>query len=143
MLNEFNFHLTIRSEHIDKSSHVNNACYLSFFEAARWRCFDGTIFDESKIHTLGFAPVLIDCQLKYRKELVLDDNISIKTSIIQIEKKMIIHINQVIYKQNGEKSCSAKLRHGILNLKTRNLTEIPDNWLNILLKEKSNAMVLT
>src|SRR3989339_1586627 len=131
MQKEFYFHTTITPNDIDGSDHVNNARYLNIFEEARWSCFKGTCYDKPDIYSLGFAPVLIDCTIKFRKELILNELIYVNTCITGIKKNLIIHMKQTIFNQAEQKVCIANLRHGMLDLKARKMIEFPKDWLEI------------
>ena len=132
MTKKFNYHMSIQDSHIDQSKHVNNACYMTFFEMARWDIFKGSQYDNTRMHSLGIAPVLLECTIKYKKELILGEKIRIQTEIQSVEKGMFVRIKQVIFNESDKKVCIAYLRHSMLNLKTRTTTQIPHDWLEFI-----------
>jgi acyl-CoA thioester hydrolase len=135
MLIEHTYNIKIDEKWIDASRHVNNANYMTILENARWDIFKNTEFSKDKMHALGFAPVLIDCYIRYRKELVSGEKIKINTQVISVEKNGTIYIKQTIFNEEGRKACSAKVRHGLIDLEKRALMPMKSQWLDILLNK--------
>lgn len=76
---------------LDSFNHVNNAVYLNYFEAARWKFFrEVNILDymmENKVY-----PVVVSADLRYMRELKLFERFMIKS-------KWFVDGNFVIAKQ--------------------------------------------
>ena len=84
----FNYQMLIREHHLDSFNHVNNAAYLEILEDARWEFLNIRGFGLNKIHQLGVGPVVLECHIKFIKELKLRQTITIESQMNSYEKKI-------------------------------------------------------
>lgn len=74
----FQYPLIIRENHLDSFGHVNNAAYLQIMEEARWEIITAEGFGLKEIQKHGVGPVMLEVNLKFRKELLLRQKIEFK-----------------------------------------------------------------
>ena len=122
----------ILAQHIDTFGHVNNAVYLQLLEAARWSwIFEGGGTREL-IHESGVGPIVVDIQIRFSRELIAGDIITIRSEH-DGNIGRTYNLNQVIFKPNGEIACQAKYRMAFLDMKLRRIVEAPVLWKKILM----------
>lgn len=127
----FNYSLTIKEHHLDTFAHVNNASYLSLLEEARWEFLNSRGFDLYSIQASGVGPVVLECHIKFLKELQLRQVIQIRSRILSYDKKIGI-MEQCIYDENETRCCHANITFGLFDLKQRKLILPSEAWLHAI-----------
>ena len=122
------YKLTILESHLDTFGHVNNAAYLQIFEEARWDLITGNGYGLEQILESGFGPVILEINLRFRRELKLRQSVVIETALKATDKKLVT-IAQEIVDGNGQSYCTAELRCGLFDLKARKLVPPTPAWL--------------
>lgn len=117
----------IREAHLDTFGHVNNATYLELFEQARWDLITGNGYGLKKVHETGQAPVILEVNVQFRRELKLREEIIIETHVAEYGSR-VGEIHQVILNAAGEKCTLAVFKIGVFDLKTRKLIDPPEEW---------------
>ena len=84
----FRFQLLIKENHLDTFGHVNNATYLQLLEEARWEFLTSQGFSLKAIHALKVGPIVLECHIKFLKELTLRQQITIESQVLSYEKKI-------------------------------------------------------
>lgn len=120
--------LSILESHLDTFGHVNNAVYLEIFEEARWDLITGNGYGLNQILESGFGPVVLEINLRFRKELKLRQKVTIETTLKSYDKKLVT-IAQEIVDEEGQSYCSAEFRCGLFDLKARKLVLPTPAWL--------------
>ena len=127
----FRYQVLIKEHHLDTFSHVNNATYLELFEEARWEFLHARGFHLKTIHELGVGPVVLECHIKFLKELRLRQSIVIESQMISYEKKIGV-MKQDIYDESEAICCQAKMTFGFFDMKTRKLILPSTQWLEAI-----------
>jgi acyl-CoA thioester hydrolase len=124
----------LRFADIDRLNHVNNACYLNFFELGRVRYFNevlGSAIDWSK---QGF--ILARTEIDHVTPVFLNDEVYCFTKIIKLGTKSLTIKNTVVKKVNNAFiDCANGI--GVLvamDYLTNESIEIPESW-RVLLKQ--------
>ena len=125
----FQYPLVIKEQHLDFFGHVNNATYLEILEEARWEFVTARGFGLETIYKLGTGPVILECHLKFIKELRVRQVITIETQLLTYDKK-IGSLRQTILNEQGEVCCEATMIFGLFCLKERKLILPSDAWLH-------------
>lgn len=123
----FKYKTQILEKHLDSFGHVNNAIYLQIIEEARWDFITKNGFGYEQIKTQKKGPVVLEMNIKFRKELLNREYITIESKPIGKASK-IMQIEQKIYKENGDVAFIAMLTVGFMDLKLRKLIELPEDW---------------
>lgn len=116
----FSYQILIREHHLDTFGHVNNATYLQLLEEARWEFLHAQGLDLETIHRNNIGPVVLECHIKFLKELVLRQNIVIESQIMSYQNKIGI-MKQRIFDEKNTLCSEAELTFGFLDMKARKL----------------------
>jgi thioesterase-3 len=128
---KFTYKMLIREHHLDSFHHVNNATYLEIFEEARWELLQLSGITLQSIHANGIGPVVLECHLKFIKELRLRETIVIESQL-QSYEKVIGVMQQNIIDEQGKICCQAQLTFGVFDLQSRKLILPPPEWLKAI-----------
>lgn len=118
----------IIERHLDTFGHVNNATYLQILEEARWEFITARSYGLDKIRETGMGPTILDCHIKFIRELRLRQDIVITTQTLTYEKK-IGTLRQSIHNADGELCCEAEFTIGLFDTKARKLVLPTPDWL--------------
>jgi len=125
----FEFAMTIDESQLDALGHVNNARYLEMFEAARWdlalKC--GLDLMES-ISKKKLAAVVLEINVKFRKELKANDNIKIVSNYVSHTNR-VFQVEQKILNQNGDLCAVALVTLAPFSIEQRKIAEMPADWI--------------
>ncbi|MBL7554466.1 MAG: thioesterase family protein [Bdellovibrionaceae bacterium] len=122
-----NFETTIKETQVDMLGHLNNAVYLELFELARWDIIHSKGYGLKKMIELQQGPVLLEVNLKFMKEVLARDVITIKSELVKYEGR-VGEILQKMYKANGDQAAELKVTFGLFDMKTRRLIEPTPEW---------------
>ncbi|KTC64739.1 Thiesterase [Legionella adelaidensis] len=127
----FTYHTIIKEHHLDTFSHVNNATYLQLLEEARWEFLNANGIDLHSIHQSQIGPVVLECHIKFIRELRLRQAITIESQMLSFENKVGI-MRQDIVNNERELCSSTKITFGVFDMRTRKLIVPSENWLNAI-----------
>jgi acyl-CoA thioester hydrolase len=128
---QYQFAYEVCPSDIDQAQHVNNASYCTIFEKARWALIQANGFDGPLLQqTTGIAPIVLELQIKFRKEMRLNQKIVVFTQYIDFRSRIAI-LEQAILGEHG--TCATALCHmGLLDLQTRKMVLPTQEWLQAL-----------
>jgi thioesterase-3 len=129
--NQFHYPMIIKEHHLDTFGHVNNATYLSIMEEARWEFLNVNGFSLPQIHQLGVGPIVLECQIKFIKELTLRQKIVIESQLLSYEKKIGM-MRQDILDEQGTLCSHAQMTFGFFDLSSRKLILPSTEWLRAI-----------
>ena len=124
--------IQIRFIDIDRLDHVNNACYLNFFELGRVKYFNLVLGSSINWKESGF--VLARTEINHITPLYLLDDVYCFTKIIKLGSKSLTIKNSIVKKINNELVECAN-GTGVLvamNYLTKQSIEIPGNWKKLI-----------
>lgn len=124
----FEYRVEIKEFHLDTFGHVNNAVYMALYEEARWDFITEHGYGLEKIKTEKKGPVILESVIRFRRELVNREVITIVSEPIDPEKSKIMTINQKMLKPDGSLASDAIFTVGFMDLKERKLILPPDEW---------------
>lgn len=128
MKNKFEYKVQIKEFHLDSYGHVNNAVYVELYEQARWEFLTLNNYGLDEIHKSKQGPVVLEIDVKFRKELNNREWITINSSDFSIKGK-ILKMKQEIIKENGDVASIGELTFGFMDLAERKLIIPPEAWL--------------
>lgn len=123
----FKYVVPIKERHLDTFGHVNNATYLELLEEARWEFLHTEGIDLKSIHASGIGPVILECNIKFMKEIRLRESIVIESQMMSFENKIGV-MRQDILDEQGNVCSEAKLTIGVFDMKIRKLILPPEQW---------------
>ena len=124
----FEYRVQVKEFHLDTFGHVNNAQYLTLYEEARWDFITTNGFGLDRIKSEKAGPVLLETTVKFKRELVNREWITIQSSPGEVNGKLMV-INQVMIKGDGKIASEASFTVGFMDLKERKLVVPPPDWL--------------
>ncbi len=80
----FKTQITARSYELDGFAHVNHAVFLNYFEQARFEALEQGGFSLSELTKHGWAIHVVRVTVNYRKEVRLNEVLSIETRIASV-----------------------------------------------------------
>ncbi|MCB0348525.1 MAG: acyl-CoA thioesterase [Bdellovibrionales bacterium] len=132
MADAHTYNFEIKEHHLDSFGHVNHAVYLEICEEARWQlCLENNISFED-IHRENIGPIILEANVKYKKELKNREKIKILTSFKKT-RDMFFAIHHKIVKENGQVSAEIEISAAIWDMKLRKLIIPPEKWQKLLL----------
>ncbi|MES2768327.1 MAG: acyl-CoA thioesterase [Bdellovibrionota bacterium] len=127
----FEYNLLIKEAHLDTFGHVNNAKYLELLEEARWDLITQNSYGLKEVMAKKIGPVILEVNLKFRKELKLREKIKVLTSCKKHEGK-IGTIEQKIINEKGEESAIAVFTYALFDLAQRKIIDPTPEWLKAI-----------
>ncbi len=122
------FSLEIVERHLDTFGHVNNAVYLEILEEARWEWITRNGYGMKEIREFEQGPTILECSLKFMKELKLRERIEIESDIASLRGKTF-DVVQHIRRPDGDVACEAHFKMGLFDLRARRLIAPTPRWL--------------
>ena len=127
----------IKEHHLDTFGHVNNAEYLVLFEEARWETITSRGHGLKYVHETQIGTVVLECTVRFRRELHLREKIVIRTQVKSISSSRTLTLQQQIIKENGKLGSEAIFTMGCFDLRTRKLIPPTSEWLAAITGLKS------
>jgi acyl-CoA thioester hydrolase len=122
--------LVIQETDLDVFGHVNNAAYLRLFENARWEFITEQGVGLKEIFASGIGPVILEVQVRFKKELKARDQVKILSEFGGFEGKTA-KIRQTMVNARGEEACQAEFLIAVFDIKARKIISPPDQWLKM------------
>ena len=123
------YRLQIKEQHLDTFGHVNNAVYLTLYEEARWEIIQSRGFGLEKILSEKIGPVILEVNVKFKRELKLREWITIESSASPGPDERIMLMSQKMIKEDGKIASEAVFSIGMFDLKERKLIRPTPEWL--------------
>ncbi|MBL7918611.1 MAG: acyl-CoA thioesterase [Bacteroidia bacterium] len=124
--------IQIRFSDIDKINHVNNACYLNYFETSRVDYFNKVFKGRNNWDEVGF--VLARNEINHLQPIHLEDEIFCLTKVIKLGNKSLT-LKNAILKKVGNNLIECANGIGVLvamNYKTRESILLPNEWIEMI-----------
>jgi acyl-CoA thioester hydrolase len=129
-LNEvFEYEIVIKECHLDSFGHVNNAVYVQLYEEARWDFITKNGFGLEVILRDQVGPVLLDLQVKFRREIKNREVIKIQSQTREILSSKMMVLDQKMIKADGKIASEAVFTIGFFDMQQRKLIEANPRWL--------------
>ena len=122
------YSVLIVERHLDTFGHVNNATYLDLFEAARWDWITANGFGLERIRELRQGPVILEINLRFKREIKNRQTITIRTWVESYEGKVCV-VLQEMCDAAGESYCEGRFTCALFDLEARRLLSPTPEWL--------------
>lgn len=119
--------VTIGEGHLDSYGHVNNARYMDLYEEGRWALISPRGFSEEETLARRQGPVVLEANIKFMRELVLGDEITITTEVTEYKGK-VGRMLQKMVKPGGTVASEAVFVFGLMDLDARKLILPTPEW---------------
>lgn len=127
----FTYEIQIKEHHLDSFGHVNNAVYLELYEEARWDFITKNGFGLDVIKETQKGPVILEANVKYKRELKNREVITIQSKAIEVRGK-IMSLSQEMINSEGKVASSAIFQIGFMDLRLRSLISPGEEWLRAI-----------
>lgn len=129
----FSYRFQVLEKHLDSFGHVNNAVYLELFEEARWDFITERGFGLQAIKDRKLGPVLLELNLRFKRELLNREWITIKSFAPKYDHKVVSTLSQEMIKEDsGKVAATLDLKVGLMDLKERKLIPPTPEWLHAI-----------
>lgn len=125
----FQYPILILEKHLDTFGHVNNATYLELYEEARWDFIEKNGWGLKKIQTTGIGPVILELNLKFKRELKNRKTITVTSKFKEMKNSKVMVLDQQMLLEDGTVASELELQVGVFDLKERALINPTDEWL--------------
>jgi len=132
MKNKFLYEVQIKESHLDSFGHVNNSVYLNLYEEARWDFITKNGYGLDQVLKEKKGPVILDLQVRFKRELKNRENIIIESTPMVIEHSKILTLNQKMIKTDGKIASEAVFTIGFFDLRERKLIPASSEWMRAL-----------
>ncbi|MEV5647015.1 acyl-CoA thioesterase [Nocardia sp. NPDC052254] len=120
----FSVPVTVRGYELDVNGHLNQAVYHQYAEHARWELLRAAGLVPDKMQLSGLGPVVLESNVKYRRELHLGDEITV-TCECRWGSGKVFWMDQQIRKLDGTVSAEISVVLGLMDLDARKLVPNP------------------
>lgn len=124
MSEPFSVRVTVRGYETDVQGHLNQAVYLSYAEHARWSLLREAGITQSALAARGVGPVVLETTIRYRRELLADDEVEVSCAFSWGSGKTF-RMEQVLTRTDGTVSAEITAVGGVLDLGRRRLLPNP------------------
>jgi YbgC/YbaW family acyl-CoA thioester hydrolase len=121
------YELTILERHLDTFGHVNNATYLELLEEARWDWITQGGYGLEVIRSTGQGPTILQCSLRFVRELLNREPIAIESSVVSYRGKVGTVAQRIL--KAGSVACEAEFAVGLFDVRARKLINPTERWL--------------
>ena len=128
----FEYEIVIKECHLDSFGHVNNAVYVQLYEEARWDFITKNGFGLEVILRDQVGPVLLDLQVKFRREIKNREVIKIQSQTREILSSKMMVLDQKMIKADGKIASEAVFTIGFFDMQQRKLIEANPRWLKAI-----------
>lgn len=128
----FEYLTVIRELHLDSFGHVNNAVYAQLYEEARWDFITKNNFGLARIKELQIGPVILDMKIRFKRELLNREQITIKSKTLALVSSRIMVLEQTMIKADGKVASEAEFTIGLFDMKERKLVDATPEWLKAI-----------
>ena len=130
----FETEVTIRPDDIDLNNHVHNAKYLDFVQAARYdQMRNDYKMPMQDFHKLGYNWVASSAFIDWKRALLLDDKIIVKTQFDSVDGAQCKVNFWIVKKENNKIASEGYIIYTMISIKTGRPLRIPEGVINIYL----------
>lgn len=120
----------IRWSDIDANRHLANSAYVNFMSHTRVAFFEDHNFSLNNLVRHQVGPVVFYEHIYYFKEAFLGTPLRVSLEVKGLsDDGMFFKIEHNIYNDKGDNLARCELMGGWINLKSRQLTELPEEFL--------------
>ncbi len=121
----------IRWSDVDANRHLANSAYVNFMSHTRVAFFEDHDFSLSNLAKFDISPVIFYEHIYYFKEAFLGMPITVSLEVTGLsEDGMFFKMEHNFYNPKGENLAHCEILGAWINLKTRELTGLPEHLLS-------------
>jgi acyl-CoA thioester hydrolase len=124
---------SIRWSDLDANRHVKNTIFSELATHARFRLLESHGFDQTKFESLRFGPVMIREEIRYRRELLLGDRVTVSVLFAGLSNDgSHWAVVQEVERDDGKQAAILSIDGGWIDLGSRKLVAPPGDLLELL-----------
>ncbi len=125
----------IRWSDVDGNGHLANSAYLNFMSHTRVGFLNENGFSMKSLISHGIGPVVFSEHIHYFKESFLEQTLTVSLEVSGLsDDGMFFKFEHNFYNEDGKHLATCDILGGWINLKTRSLTELPDQLKTLIKK---------
>src|SRR5512140_2005935 len=118
---------------LDANRHVKNTIFSELATHARFRLLESYGFGQTKFESLRFGPVMMREEIRYRRELILGDNVTVSVLFAGLsDDGSHWEVVQEVERADGKLAAILTIDGGWLDLDSRKLVAPPHDLLELL-----------
>jgi len=120
---------------IDANVHLRHSAYADFCAQARSNMLNKMGLSLEEFNKRKIGPILFREELNYLREIGLDERVKVSVVITKFNKvNSRFSFRHEIFKENGVKAAVVLVDGAWMNIRERKLTNIPEEWMEIISK---------
>lgn len=123
--------------HCDHMGHMNVMWYVGKFDEATWQLFTMLGVTPSFMRERNRGMVAVQQNIAYKRELLAGDNITIRSGILEMKKKVIRFCHEMLNEETGEIAAITVLTGVHIDTLTRKACLFPEDII-----ERGRRMVV-
>lgn len=124
---------SIRWSDLDANRHVKNTVFSELATHARFRVLESRGFGQKKFESLRLGPVMIREEIRYRRELLLGDRVTVGVLFAGLsDDGSHWEVVQEVIRHDGKEAASLIIDGGWIDLDARKLIMPPSDLLELI-----------
>jgi acyl-CoA thioester hydrolase len=129
----FEWTYEVRWSDLDGHRHVRNSVYSDYATHTRFRLMASHGFDQERLESLGFGPVMLREEIQYRREARLGDALVVNVRCAGLsEDGSHWRVHQDVLRARGKTAAALTVQGGWLDLRERRLIAPPAELADIM-----------
>lgn len=116
---------TVYPSHCDHMGHMNVMWYVGKFDEGTWNLLSTVGFTREYMRDHNAATAGLEQNIKYHKELMPGDTISVRTTLLEVRDRVIRAQHEMVKNETGEVAAVMTLVIAHLDRATRRATAFP------------------
>ncbi|GEM69173.1 hypothetical protein SMI01S_27790 [Sphingobacterium mizutaii NBRC 14946 = DSM 11724] len=118
---------------IDANVHLRHSAYADFCAQARSNMLNKMGLSLEEFNKRKIGPILFREELNYLREIGLDERVKVSVVITKFNTvNSRFSFRHEIFKENGVKAAVVLVDGAWMNIRERKLTNIPEEWMEII-----------
>ncbi|MCA2218412.1 acyl-CoA thioesterase [Jidongwangia harbinensis] len=115
--------INVRTDDTDTNGHVRNSRYLDYGVHARWLTLLHSGLDPRALAARRLGPVDLETTVRYRKELVIGDDVDVLTRFLYPEPRTVNVLQTLTRASDGVVAAEIRTVNAIMDLQHRKLLD--------------------
>ena len=129
MAQKIQFQKSVYTYQIDFNRHVSNIVYIQWMEIGRIKLLEAVGMPLHAIDKEGYAPILIETQIRYKRPLFLGDTVDIKVWLSEINR-LHAWMEFSFHNPDGELAARGRQRGLFVDLKSQRPMRLNEEQLS-------------
>ncbi len=129
----FECRFEVRWSDLDGNRHVRNTAFSEYATHARFRLLGAHGFDQARLQALGFGPVMMREEIRYKREVLFGDALVVTVRCAGLSADVSQwRVHQDVLRADGREAAVLTIQGGWMDLDTRKLIAPPAEFAAIL-----------